>query len=223
MIGETFRDFITIGQLPYGPREVGFNIASVEIDNPTGSWLLLKESDIRIPPYTVNWRINLKPSARTIEIEATPPVGFNNTQAGSAIRLVCRDYELEPAQGVSLTDAQPITRAASQIAIADQAGAVGMLIVTTATERIRLYAVTFSYSINTIINPTLPLIPAVAGLALTSPGPLVDLIINAEQPSDHIVFGPGLDCLAGDDLTFVMTSGDLGGIEVRLTAVYTLL
>lgn len=222
-LGQVFRDFISPG-VDYPQREVGFYIRSVEIDNPTGQWLLIKESQIRIPPYTINWRINIQPAARTIAIDATnAPTGFSRTTAGSPIRLVCRDYEIDPSQGVSMIPHSPITRFAVDFDQASFGGNSGLHIPAAATERIKLYQTVFSYNGNPI-RAGAALIPAHCILSVTGFGEWQYLNINAQQPTTIVEYGAlGVDFEAGADINYSVLSNSVGGIEVNITSVYTLL
>lgn len=222
-IGSVFRDFIPAGQ-DYAQREVGFYIRSVEIDNPTGQWLLLKESNIRIPPYTINWRINIQPAARTIEIDATTPRGFSSTTVGEPVRLVCRDYEIDPSQGISMIPHNPLVQREHNFDQATTGGNGGTLIQSAANERIKLYEARFSYNENEIITGA-ALIPAICQLTLIGApgGEFWHLLINAEKPSDETVFGPGLDLAMGQDVGYNMLSGNVVGVTCDIAAVYSLL
>jgi hypothetical protein len=218
--GRVHRDFIVPGFTRYGPRSLGFPIRSLEIDNPTGQWLLVKDSVMRVPPYTINYRVNIQPSMETLEIVPLAVGGFSSTSTGDQIRFVARDYEVLPSDGIALTPSHPTTAAAVDFDQADIGGNSGSHIVVPATQRCRLYVSTFSYN-NADLIAGATLFPCQCVLSL--PGEVFYLNINAEQPSFSIEFGPGLDLAAGQDINYLMISGDAVGNQCNLSSVYTLI
>jgi len=59
-----------IGDYPeiVGPKTPGWFIGGVKIDNPTNNWWQIKETGDWVPPYTVNWSRDFRPTQSTITL-----------------------------------------------------------------------------------------------------------------------------------------------------------
>lgn len=225
--GRIARDFIAANFTTYGPRDYGFPIRSIEVDNPTGQWLLLAESFIRIPPYTVNWAVNIQPSARTLQIKPIAVSGFSSTTVGDPIRIVVRDYEIPPTAGVSLTPIQPVTQFEIFPFLFDD-GSNHNLIVVPANQRARVYMIGASYT-NGMYNNAPPndfFPPMVVTITIGGFGEWATLGLNAEHPTTVLPLTPGLDLAPGVDVQCKLdTWQGLGGafVGADVYAVYTLI
>jgi hypothetical protein len=89
-------------------RSAGFRgsgyIKSVEIDNPTGSWLLISTDNTFVAPYTIGFKHNLDYAATEISVNfvATGPAGQISTflnVAGDKVRVVIYDDLVEASGG----------------------------------------------------------------------------------------------------------------------------
>lgn len=226
--GRQSRDFIASNFTSYGPRDFGFPIRSVEIDNPTGQWLLFKESLIRVPPYVINFRVNIDPSANTLAIQPIPIVGFiGSTPVTDQIRLVVRDYEITPSDGISLTPSQPTTKFAA-FGGGTEAGTFD-LIPASPTQRVRLYSYGCGYSVFPWQGATpAPLHPAWVQFQIAGFGAWANIILNSEHGSEDRTLGPyGLDLApalsAILQFTVFFMNNDPANDAVDAWAVYTLI
>lgn len=224
-VGQTFSDFILPSFTSYD-RDPGFFIRCVEIDNPTGQWLRLRDSELRVPPYTVNWRVNLPVASRTITIDPQPVQGFSTTTVGSPIRLVLYDQERPPQQGVSLVPNQPITQFEIFPFLFDD-GTNHNLIVVPPDQRARIYMIGASYT-NGMYNNAAPndfFPPMVVTITIGGFGEWATLGLNAEHPTTIMPLTPGLDLAPGIDVQCRLDTwqnlGAFFGADVY--AVYTLL
>lgn len=221
VVGRVARDFLVANFVSFGPRSYGFPIRSIEIDNPTGQWLFIKESAIRVPPYTINFMANIQPSTQALEIVPRAIGGFPLAATGDQIRFVIRDYEIVPSNGISLVPNNPTTSRAEDFDTATPGGSSGNHIIIPSTQRMRLFASRFTYA-DTAIGTPASMIPAICILTAVTGGQFWYLTISPESPHDETIFGPGLDFAAGIDITYNMIASG-AGVDCNLTSVYAIL
>jgi hypothetical protein len=79
---------------------VGWHIAGVEIDNPSGSWLVVEGINQTVPPYTKGWSYPIVPAQASLTVRfVDSPSGSVSEQVGGQPKIVAHDQPLPISQG----------------------------------------------------------------------------------------------------------------------------
>lgn len=121
-------------------------IASVEIDNPTGSWVQIQEDGTFVPPYTLGFGHNLDPTQHSVNIVfVNGPSGQVSTQTGDNLVATIRDTPTSEAPGGAFIAQFTPTNTVSQNFlggnILDLGGTTTQMVAGIAGKRIRLLSV----------------------------------------------------------------------------------
>lgn len=190
----------------------GSFIRGIEIDNPSGQWLLIPSLETFIPPYTEGWSYGFPYDVSSIDIiVGNGPAGQIGTQQGEAPVVVLTDSEIGSSQG-SPSPGAPFTEQFTPVLyVQDQRGVHTIsqgflpslqiqLIAPVTNKRIRLLTLAAS------------LIPSVedGGMAtsvifsdinaLPVPRIYKQLSVSIDSPTDSIEYANGFDLPIGTGL-----------------------
>ncbi len=121
----------------------GFQIAAITIDNPSGSWLFIKEDDTYVPPYTLGFGHNFHPTLTQVTVLFSDgPSGQVTTRQGDSVTLQIWSTQVgeslgTPAPGGYIENFTPVL-VASVFDTANLGGTVSTLVAAVANKRIRL-------------------------------------------------------------------------------------
>lgn len=80
----------------------GFQIAGIEVNNPSGSWLLLSGINQYIPPYRAGWKFSLSPAQAAIDLSfVDSPSGSLSVLAGPDVVVTLYDEQIGTSEGVT--------------------------------------------------------------------------------------------------------------------------
>jgi hypothetical protein len=83
-----------------GITGIGWQIAGIRIDNPSGSWLLVSGIDQYVPPYRLGWEYPVTPQASSLDVRFTDsPSGSESVNEGDPITVTVYDSSIPPNQG----------------------------------------------------------------------------------------------------------------------------
>jgi hypothetical protein len=126
-------------------------IAQIEIDNPSGSWLSISTFSEQVPPYTTGWSRNIHPTKSSIDIKFVPgPTSLISTRAGDIVTIYLSDAPGVDSDGHPIVTRQdqpetlrwvpasPIDTAANPVTAISNGGGFGGPL-GGATKRLRVY------------------------------------------------------------------------------------
>jgi hypothetical protein len=174
----------------------GFQIANIQIDNTSGSWLTINPGNFLVPPYTLGWATNLIPSANSVDVIYTDgPAGLSSsTSAGSPINISLYNEPLG-----NLPGSQYISTETSILSIyynglaGTPAGQFATLLPAIVGNKYRFHSLTLRTNDDSAVN--LVLVDVVSGTVLSQ------LITNNTMPMASISYPPpGLDATVSSSI-----------------------
>lgn len=100
------RTVLAVGAVGTGKQSWGLpgspQIASIQIDNPSGSWLKIVEDDSLIPPYTLDYQHIFSPTISQVSVlfAAAPTGQVASVAVGDPITLVIFDSQDTKSHGI---------------------------------------------------------------------------------------------------------------------------
>lgn len=168
----------------------GFLIRGVVIDNPSGSWVVLKPTLQYIPPYTFGWSTNIVPGQQVMGAAYIDgPVGNQpSSKAGLPVVIYLYDIQVGNQAGYTFVDTNPDTLLLNGVVTATLAGSQPTLLTPPSGKRIRLLSANIGYTI--VTAPVNPECPAKMSLRwLSNTGVIViQLAVGPDQLTDDIPF-----------------------------------
>lgn len=200
-------------------------IASVTIDNPSGSWLTIVNSKNIVPAFTIGYVENLEYLAASITITVGPgPYGQASSGAGDPWQVTLDTERGIPSAGypyVSQSNQSKASNAGSAIMSPAVLVNGGTATYTTSvlggstSKRIRIYYVEmYGMSLSSILRVQSFVagsvqINATAGNQFTGPGQpglwIASMVISPNRPTDRIVLNPPIDLTTGREITYTAT------------------
>jgi hypothetical protein len=83
-----------------GITGIGWHIAGIQIDNPSGSWLFVTAIDQYVPPYRVGWKYPVSPQASSLSVRfVDSPSGSVSELVGDPITVTVYDVPIPTDHG----------------------------------------------------------------------------------------------------------------------------
>lgn len=182
-------------------------IRSVLIDNPSGSWLLLRPTNDYIPPYTIGWVRSFIGGVASVDIVYEAPSGQVSTLQGDPAIVVLDTEIVADSAGSSsgagfISQFTPVQRAVFSQTITQSASVTGTLIAAVPGKRIRILTIDVTKTSTTrdgsitygFIENGVPLQNVVSG------------VVDTANPSREHVYSSGIDLAIGSSLTYSFTA-----------------
>lgn len=209
----------------------------IEIDNPSGSWLLIPSFETAIPPYTIGWSMSFPIDVAAIDIIAgNGPSGQKGTSFGDPVVVYLHDlpdvFNSPGSQSpgapfvTNLDNPEQIIFATFPITISAIAPVtVNVLPAVGATQRARLFA----YGLGPDQSPgfinridTFAVLQMQFGVSPLAPPPAM---VSPNQLVDRVVLSPPITGGLGDSLfgfIFGMAGGNVGN-NIEMYAIFGIL
>jgi hypothetical protein len=222
------------------------NARAIEIDNASGSWLLIPSMETYIPPYTIGWSMDFPYAVTSLDIIAgqNGPAGQISTNQGSGVTVYLTDGTVgsspgspDPnaprgSAGVDTTGGSVpfisgftgILSVESQVSVTANGLLIATLISPLPTERIRL--LTLAVTLDWLQGPPLTLShsPVIWGADENLFGSAFRLTgkVTPEAPVDARIFPSGVDLDVGRDMR-VLAVSHFATSYVSFNATYSLI
>ena len=87
-------------------------VQSVQIDNLTGSWLLVNPGGFYIQPYLLGWSTNIIPAAQSVDVTfvTSPPGTETQSLTGTGVNIALYNYQTGNAAGTQYLPTLPYKR-----------------------------------------------------------------------------------------------------------------
>lgn len=205
----------------------GAQILGMIVDNFSGSWIYIPQTQQYVPPYTAGWASIVSPANASLDfIYQAGPIGLASSSAGSPAVVQLFGVAVQNSPGVPIVPASPpiLSAVISGIEISTTSQYTATLIPGVADQRIRLYNVIVRTGSLPAPNGSTSLDSTVIGTLFPSSATAstgIPFMISNPVYGMALNFPNGYDLPVGDSLQLVLgTEWANIGAHVAVTYLY---
>lgn len=207
----------------------GYRIASIRIDNPSGSWLKIPQDDTFIPPYTVGYVHNFPTTLASLDVLfSNGPAGQVSTRQGDTLTLEIDSSNSAENLGVTtfIQNFTPLVVGTLALSVPYTNGASGVVLAAVANKRYRIHTIDVTLGGFYAVPP--PQIAYDSGIhyfffaSVTATTLLVGRLNGVTHPSFQHIFSEGLDLPVSNGLSITAVD-DWANNDMFITATAELI